>query len=140
MTIDYTTSKEALANLVTEYGKYQSISDHGEFWHDTIRNSVLYCFILAWDEVLKSVERYLKAEQIPQMPPGPVSLIRFLGKTGLLYNEAEVERWLRYTDARNKTAHDYDQEQIKRPLEEMQIFIDDAIALYERLSGEVWQR
>ena len=51
---------------------------------------------------------------------------------------APLEQWLRYADARIDTAHDYDGEKAQVCLELMPDFIDDAIGLYQTMSGETW--
>ena len=45
---------------------------------------------------------------------------------------------MRYASARTDTSHDYDGEKAKACLELMPDFIDDAIGLYQTMSGETW--
>ena len=49
-----------------------------------------------------------------------------------------LEQWMRYASARTDTSHDYDGEKAKACLELMPDFIDDAIGLYQTMSGETW--
>ena len=55
-------------------------------------------------------------------------LFRHAAKHGLMDAEA-VERWFRYRDNRNKTAHDYGEDFAEATLDLLPVFIDDARAL-----------
>ena len=52
---------------------------------------------------------------------------------------APLEQWLRYADARIDTSHDYDGEKAKACLTLVPDFIDDAIGLYQTMSGAAWE-
>ncbi|WBA79652.1 hypothetical protein [Endozoicomonas sp. GU-1] len=51
---------------------------------------------------------------------------------------SDVTQWLIYADSRIGTSHDYDGEKAKAALDLMGVFIKDAVALYETMSGEPW--
>ena len=50
-----------------------------------------------------------------------------------------LDQWLQYAEGRIGTSHDYDGEKAKACLELMPGFIDDAIGLYQTMSGETWE-
>ena len=50
-----------------------------------------------------------------------------------------MDQWLLYAQRRNDTAHDYDGEKAQAALGVMADFIDDAIGLYQIMSGETWE-
>ena len=50
-----------------------------------------------------------------------------------------LDQWLQYTEGRIGTSHDYDGEKAKVCIELMPDFIDDAIGLYQTMSGETWE-
>ena len=49
-----------------------------------------------------------------------------------------LEEWCGHTDARTGTAHDYSGENAQACLNIMGDCIDDAIGLYQAMSGETW--
>ncbi len=59
-------------------------------------------------------------------------VLRHAGWHGLLSAE-ELERWLRYRDSRNHTAHNYGEEFAEQTLRLIADFKDDALALYQTL-------
>jgi len=46
-----------------------------------------------------------------------------------------VERWFRYRDNRNETAHDYGEDFAEATLELLPVFIDDAKALADAIEA-----
>ena len=51
---------------------------------------------------------------------------------------ASLEQWFQYVEARIGTSHDYDGEKAQACLELMPDFIDDAVGLYQTMSGDTW--
>ena len=74
---------------------------------------------------------------IPDPPNSPKPIFRLAYQNHLF--SASMEQWFLYTDKRNATAHDYDCEKAKSCLDVMADFIDDAIGLYQTMSGETWE-
>ena len=50
-----------------------------------------------------------------------------------------MERWFRYAEVRVDTSHDDDSEKAEACLALVPDFIDDAIGLYQTLSGTPWE-
>ena len=46
--------------------------------------------------------------------------------------------WLRYINARQDTSHDYSEEKAEHVFVVLDEFYDDAIGLYQVLTGETW--
>lgn len=83
------------------------------------------------------LKRYLMEELgIADSPNSLKPTFRQANENRLL--PSPVEQWLRYADARTSTSHDYDGEKAKACLRLVPDFIDDAIQLYRKLSGETW--
>ena len=71
------------------------------------------------------------------VPNSPKPIFRLANENNLF--AVSIEVWLRYADARVDTTHDYDGEKAKACLAIMPDFIDDAIGLYQTMSGSVWE-
>ena len=74
---------------------------------------------------------------IPEVPNSPKPILRLAFDNQLF--AAPIEQWLKYADTRVSTAHDYDQEKAEECLTIMQDFIDDAVGLYQTLTGTTWE-
>ena len=84
------------------------------------------------------MKRYLIEELgLADVSNSPKPIFRLAAENNLF--AAPLEEWLRYADARGDTAHDYSGEKAQACLEIMGSFIDDAIGLYQTMSGETWE-
>ena len=70
------------------------------------------------------------------MPNSPKPVFRLAYENDLF--TTPLEQWLAYADSRTATAHDYSGEKAQTSLETVGAFIDDAIGLYQTMSGETW--
>jgi len=50
-----------------------------------------------------------------------------------------LDQWMKYANARTATAHDYSGEKAADTLEIVEDFLDDAIGLYQTMSGKSWE-
>lgn len=64
--------------------------------------------------------------------------MRLANENGLLQDM--VENWLQYAQARINTSHDYSGVKAKSVLMLIGNFINDAIGLYQTMSGKSWQQ
>ena len=88
--------------------------------------------------VVGRLKRYLIEEiGLAEVPNSPKPLWKLAGQNNLL--AAPVEQWLKYADARTDTAHDYSGEKAEETLALMGDFIDDAIGLYQTMTGTTWE-
>lgn len=103
-----------------------------------IAESVIQRFKVCYDCLWKVLKRYLiEALGVPQTPNSPKPIFRLAHENNLFI--APVGQWLQYPDARVGTSHDYEGEKAKACLAHVPQFIDDAIGLYQTLSGAPWE-
>lgn len=67
------------------------------------RSGVIQCFEVAYDECRKSIHKWLRESDIPVRG----NLLRDAGELGLIDN---VEKWMEFRVARNRTSHFYNVE------------------------------
>ncbi len=102
-----------------------------------IAESVIQRFEICYDCLWKVLRRYLIDElgvAYPRNSPKPVFRLGY--ENGLF--SAPLEQWLRYAAARTDTSHDYDGEKAQACLALVPDFIDDAIGLYQTMTGTTW--
>ena len=105
---------------------------------DAVAESVIQRFEVCYDCLWKILKRSLVEEMgVADVPNSPKPLFRMAYENGLF--AASIEQWFRYVKAHVDTSHDYDGEKAKACLELMSDFIDDAIGLYQTISGQTWE-
>ncbi|HEB60009.1 MAG TPA: nucleotidyltransferase [Gammaproteobacteria bacterium] len=136
--IDYGKYAKALKHLQVQFGHYQTLDPSlPDFLQEAMAESVIQRFETAYDCQWKVLKRYLVEELgLPEVPNSPKPVFRLANENRLL--PAPIERWLDYANARIATAHDYSGEKAGEALALMGDFIQDAIGLYQRLSGKSW--
>ena len=136
--IDYSKFQMSLKRLVEQYENYQEPDvSQSELTREAIAESVIQRFETCYDCLWKVLKRYLIEDLgVADAPNSPKPIFR-LADTNNLY-VSPLEQWLRYADARIDTSHDYDGEKAQACLNLMRDFIDDAIGLYQTMSGETW--
>lgn len=139
MTIDYTKFKNSLKRLEEQNDNYQNIDQLlPQLIKEAIAESVIQRFETCFDSAWKILKRYLGEEMgLLELPNSPKPILRAASDNELL--ASPIEQWFDYLDARNGTAHDYSQEKAEETLEQAALFVDDAIGLYQTLSGEIWE-
>jgi nucleotidyltransferase substrate binding protein (TIGR01987 family) len=139
--IDYGKLQKALKHLELQYANHQQVQSRPELTEidrEAIAESVIQRFETCYDTLWKDLKRYLIEEiGLPDVPNSPKPLLKLAGQNELF--ASSVEQWLKYADARTSTAHDYSGEKAKETLALMGDFIDDAIGLYQTLSGTTWE-
>ena len=137
--IDYDKFRRSLKELKEQYTNYRNpVASRSDLDQEGIAESVIQRFETCYDCLWKVRKRYLiEALGIADPPNSPKPIFRLAHENHLF--SASMERWLLYADKRNATAHAYDGEKVKARLEVMPDFIDDAIGLYQTMSGETWQ-
>ena len=136
--IDYGKFRSSLKRLGEQHDNHQTLdATVPELIREGIAESVIQRFETCYDCLWKVLKRYLMEELgIADSPNSPKPILRQANENRLL--PSPVEQWLRYADARTSTSHDYDGEKAKARLRLVPDFIDDAIQLYRKLSGEAW--
>ncbi len=120
-----------LESSVTLYGQAQP----GSINQEVFRNAIIKGFELTQETSFKLIKRALKdfGHGGRTLDATPVKELLRLGATHGLLTLEEVERWFRYRDNRNITAHDYGEQFAKETLAMLPDFIVDATALEGRL-------
>ena len=136
--IEYNNFQKSLKNLEAQFENYRTLDDNlPKIIQEAVAESVIQRFEICWDCLWKLLKRHLQEEiGLPTVPNGPNPVLRLANENQLL--PGSVEQWLRYGKARVATAHDYSGKKANDALNIMGSFIDDAIRLYQALSGKNW--
>jgi nucleotidyltransferase substrate binding protein (TIGR01987 family) len=139
--IDYSNLKKSLKHLELQFANYRIADDRPELTEldrDGIAESVIQRFETCYDTLWKHLKRYLIEDAgLADVPNSPKPIIKLAGQNDLFVSS--VEKWLRYADARTSTAHDYSGEKAAETLQIVGDFIDDAIKLYQLMTGASWE-
>ena len=137
--IDYGKFRLSLKRLEEQYMNYRNPdAARAALDQEAVAESVIQRFETCYDCLWKVLKRYLiEVLGVADPPNSPKPIFRLAHQNHLF--SAPMEQWLLYADKRNATAHDYDGEKAKASLDIMADFIDDAIGLYQTMSGETWE-
>ena len=139
--IDYDKLQKSLKHLELQFENLQRAKTRPELTdidREGIAESVIQRFETCYDTPWKTLKRYLSEEiGLADTPNSPKPILKLAGQNDLF--AAPVEQWLKYADARVSTAHDYSGEKAEECLAIMADFIDDAIGLYQTMSGQTWE-
>ncbi len=114
--IEYYKFKKSLKHLELQFENYRGLDDRDdltELDQEAIAESVIQRF---------------------EVPNSPKPVFRLAEENNLFRKPSR--RWLQYADARTATAHDYSGEKAEDCLETMKDFVDDAIDLFQTLTGK----
>ena len=136
--IDYSKFHLSLKRLEEQHDNHLTLdASEPELIREGIAESVIQRFETCYDCLWKVLKRYLMEELgVADPPNSPKPVFRSANESRVL--PSPVEQWLRYADARTDTSHDYDGEKARACLGLVPDFIDDAIRLYRKMSGEAW--
>ncbi|MCW5933894.1 MAG: nucleotidyltransferase substrate binding protein [Fimbriimonadia bacterium] len=139
--IDYTKVKSALKHLEAQLENYRSSKDRPELTEidrEAIAESTIQRFETAYDVLWKTLKRFLTDELgVVDIRNSPKPIIREAHSNDLL--KGRVNEWLEYADARTSTAHDHSYPKAEQTLAIIPNFLDDAIGLYQTMTGETWE-
>jgi len=139
--IDYHKLKKSLRHLELQFANLQRAKTRTELTEidrEGIAESVIQRFETCYDTLWKTLKRYLiEVLGLPETFNSPKPIFKLAGQNNLLADS--VERWLGYADARTSTAHDYSGEKAADCLAIMGVFIQDAAALFQTISGLPWR-
>jgi nucleotidyltransferase substrate binding protein (TIGR01987 family) len=139
--IDYENFRRSLGHLEVQFANYNLAQGRPELTdldREAIAESVIQRFETCYDTAWKHLKRYLIEEiGLADVPNSPKPILKLAGQNDLL--ASSVERWLEYADARTATAHDYSGEKSAKTLSVVGDFIDDAIGLYQTMTGTTWE-
>ena len=137
--IDYDKFRLSLKRLEEQHENYQEQDDTlPDLTREAIAESVIQRFETCYDCLWKVLKRYLIEELgLADIPNSPKPVFRLADENNLF--ASSLEQWLQYADARIGTSHDYDSKKAEACLMLMPDFIDDAIGLYQTMSGTTWE-
>ena len=137
--IDYDNFQKSLKRLEEQYKNYRELDESlPDVTQEAIAESVIQRFETCYDCLWKVLKRYLIEDLgLAEVPNSPKPLFKLASENNLF--ASALEEWLRYTDARIDTAHDYSGEKAQACLDLMGGFIDDAVGLYQTMSGVTWE-
>jgi nucleotidyltransferase substrate binding protein (TIGR01987 family) len=139
--IDYDKFQKSLKHLELQYANHKLAQDRPELAdidREAIAESVIQRFETSYDTLWKDLKRYLIEELgLADVPNSPKPILKLGGENDLF--ASPVEQWLKYADARTSTTHDYSGEKAAEVLLIVGDFIDDAIGLYQTMTGTTWE-
>lgn len=137
--IDYDNFKKSLEHLELQYENYRTLDPFlPVLTREAVGESVIQRFETCYDSLWKVLKRYLQEELgIPDVPNSPRSIFRIAAENELF--SSSCEQWMQYAKARIGTTHDYSSTKAAAARELMSDFLDDAIGLYQTMSGETWE-
>lgn len=139
--MDYSKFKKSLKHLELQFENYKNSDSREnltELDKEALAESVIQRFETCYDCLWKHLKRYLVDELgVTEIQNSPKPVFR-MGFENKLFSST-LDQWLRYADARTDTAHDYSGEKAHECLALMEDFIDDALGLYQTLTGETWE-
>jgi Nucleotidyltransferase substrate binding protein like len=139
--IDYDKLQKSLKHLELQFANYNFAQDRPELTDldcEGIAESVIQRFETCYDTLCKDLKRYLIEEiGLADVPNSPKAILKLAGQSDLFVSS--VEQWLKYADARTSTAHEYSGEKAAETLLIVGDFIDDAIGLYQVMTGTTWE-
>lgn len=137
--INYDNFKKSLKNLEVQNQNYKGMDSSLPQWiKEGIVESVVQRFEVCYDCLWKTLKHYLEEnEGRVDVPNSPNGVFRFAAEAQIL--ASSVEQWQKYIKARIATTHDYSGEKAKKAIELIDDFIDDAIGLYQTMTGKTWE-
>ena len=136
--IEYDKFQMSLARLEEQHANYRNQDASLPILiQEAIAESVIQRFETCYDCLWKVLKRYLIEELgLADAPNSPKPIFKLAHQNDLF--TSSLEQWLQYADARVDTSHDYDGAKAQACLELIPDFIDDAIGIYQTMSGETW--
>ena len=137
--IEYDKFQMSLGRLEEQHANYQNLDTSlPDLIQEAVAESVIQRFETCYDCLWKVLKRYLIEELgLAEVSNSPKPVFKLAHENDLF--ASPLDQWLQYAEGRIGTSHDYDGEKAKACLELMPGFIDDAIGLYQTMSGETWE-
>ena len=137
--IDYDKFRMSLKRLEEQHENYRTLDPSLPYLiQEAVAESVIQRFETCYDCLWKVLKRYLIEDLgIVNTPNSPKPIFRLAYENDLF--AVTLKQWFGYADARIDTSHDYDGEKAEACIAIMPDFIDDAIGLFQTMSGSVWE-
>lgn len=130
--------RRCIATLQSSLLFYQR-ADPDSIEQEVFRNAIVKGYELTQETTFKLLKKALKAfgRGGRKLESTPIKDILRLAAAHDLLTLEEVERWFRYRDNRNDTAHDYGEAFARETLTLMPGFLEDLARLADRLQGKL---
>jgi nucleotidyltransferase substrate binding protein (TIGR01987 family) len=137
--IDYTKFQSSLKHLQLQLENLESLDPATpDLMREAVQESVIQRFEVCYDCLWKVLARHLEEDLgLPEIPSSPKPILRLAADNGLF--RTPVSQWITYADARIGTSHDYSGEKAQTSLQLMPEFLDDAIGLFQTMTGKTWE-
>lgn len=137
--IDYSKFQSSLKHLELQYENHLTIDQSfSDLIKEGIQESVIQRFKICYDCMWKVLKRYLIEELgLPEVPNSPKPIFKISNENQMF--SSDISQWLSYADARIGISHDYSGEKAQAAINLMADFIDDAVGLYQTMSGKSWE-
>ena len=137
--IDYEKFRMSLKRLEEQHENYRTLDSSLPYLiQEAVAESVIQRFETCYDCLWKVLKRYLIEELgIVDTRNSPKPIFRSADENGLF--AVTLKQWFRYADARIDTSHDYDGDKAEACIAIIPDFIDDAIGLFQTMSGSTWE-
>ncbi len=139
--LDYAGFEKVLKNLECYHGTYleQRRIDVNPKIEEMHQMAVIKSFEICYAVTLKALRRHLSDELgVPDLGDGAKPIFRAADRNGLLSGGAE--RWFEYVKAYYMTSHEHDIAKFGHVMELIPAFLDDAVKLYEMITGVPWEK
>ncbi len=136
--MDYSQLKKAILRFEEMLNAYNDESaERGDLEQEAVQDSLIKRFEYTLEMSWKSCKRHLDEEGFAEAKTGsPKSIMRLAFTAGVVRS---ADDWIRYINARQSTSHDYSEEKAEHVLAVVDEFYDDAVGLYQALTGETWE-
>ncbi len=126
--------QRCIQTLQSSLRLYQA-AEAGSIDQEVFRNAIVKGYELSQETTFKLLRKALKeyGHSSKKLNETPIKEVLRLAATHNLMSVAEVERWFKYRDNRNNTAHDYGEGFAKETLSLLPDFITDISALAQQL-------
>ena len=137
--IEYDNFKKSLKNLETRNEFLKTLTQHpNDQIKESVVESVIQRFEICYDCLWKILKHYLEeVEGRTDVPASPKGVFRIAAEAQIL--TSSIEQWQQYIKARNQTSHDYSGEKAQEAIGLIDDFIDDAVGLYQTMTGKTWE-
>jgi nucleotidyltransferase substrate binding protein (TIGR01987 family) len=130
--------QRCIQTLQSSLRLYQA-TEAGSIDQEVFRNAIVKGYELSQETAFKLLRKALKeyGHSSKKLNETPIKEVLRLAATHNLMSVAEVERWFKYRDNRNNTAHDYGEGFAKETLSLLPNFITDISALAQQLEAKL---
>ena len=137
--IDYGQLRLSLKRLEEQFANYRNAEiRRSRLDQEGVAESVIRRFRACYDCLWKVLRRYLIDRiALADVPNSPKPIFRLANQNSLF--RSPIDQWLMYAQKRIDTSDDYDGEKANACLDVVADFIDDAVDLYDTMSGETGQ-